>query len=47
MIRNPATMNSAPVTNAWLTMYRVAPDTPWLVITKTPSVMSPKWEMET
>ncbi len=47
MIMNPTRMNSAPVTNAWLTMYSVAPDTPWLVIAKMPSVMSPKWEMET
>ena len=39
-------MNSAPVANAWLTMYSVAPATPWLVMTNTPSVMKPKCETE-
>ena len=46
MIMNPTRRNRAPVRNAWLTMYSVAPDRPWLVNAKMPSVMSPKWEME-
>src|SRR5580698_2630221 len=43
---NPARMNSAPVANPWLTMYRVAPVTPCEVITKMPSTMKPKCEID-
>jgi hypothetical protein len=46
VIRNPARMNSAPVAKPWLTMYSVAPATPWLVIAKMPSAMKPKCETE-
>lgn len=44
--RNPAIRNSAAVDMPWLTMYSVAPDWPWLVITKMPRMMKPKCEME-
>ena len=43
---NPAIRNRAPVAKPWLTMYSVAPDWPWLVSTKMPSAMRPKWEMD-
>lgn len=44
--RNPAIRNSAAVDRPWLTMYSVEPAWPWLVITKIPRMMKPKWEME-
>ena len=44
--RNPAIRNSAAVDSPWLTMYSVDPDWPWLVITKMPRMMKPKWEID-
>ena len=42
-IRKPAIRNSAAVDSPWFTMYSVEPDWPWLVITKMPRMMKPKW----
>ena len=38
--------NSAAVEKPWLSMYRVEPAWPWLVIANTPSAMKPKCEID-
>src|SRR3954447_20425397 len=44
--RKPTRMNRAPVENAWLTMYSVAPEPPCDVKANTPSAMNPKGDTD-
>ena len=39
-------MNNAPVVIVWLTICTTEPDRPMLVSAKTPSMMTPIWEMD-